>query len=428
LKPDQFKVHFGGRSFPIDAGNTKVSKDAWEAFTQSQISVCLRAKTTCFRPEMSPGTITVKEGIEMVNLWSPARTERKSGDPSRFLNHLAKVLPDRGDQDIFLAYMAAIVQYPGIKFKWAPFLQGTPGNGKSLFSECVARAVGREFSHYPKAAEIASKFNGWIYRKLFIALEDIYVSEKQTDVMEALKPMITGEWLEIEQKGENQITREICANFIINSNHRTGLRKHKDDRRFAPFFSAQQCKEDLVRDGMSGRYFPDLYQWLQSEGYAIINEYLHQYAIPDELNPAMFCHTAPITSTTAEAIGAGLGRVEQEVMEMVEQCAPGFCGGWINSRALDDLLERLRASHVLPRNKRREVLVSLGYDWHPGLSNGRVNNPMPDGSKPTLFIKEGHWALGLQGGSAVTKAYLDAQSGIPQAVPASILAFGPHGA
>ena len=425
LKPDQFKVHFGGRSFPIDTGNTKVSKDAWEAFTQSQVIAYPKAKTTCFRPEMGPGEVVTKEGVRMANIWSPAQTARKVGDPSRFLNHLAKVLPDQGDRDIFLAYMAAVVQYPGVKFKWAPFLQGTPGNGKSMFSECVANAVGREYSHYPKASEIASKFNGWIYRKLFIALEDIYVSEKRADVMEALKPMITGEWLEIEQKGENQVTREICANFIINSNHKSGLRKHKDDRRFAPFFSAQQCKEDIVRDGMGGTYFPKLYQWLREEGYAIVNEFLHQYAIPEALNPAVFCHTAPLTSTTAEAIGAGLGQIEQEVLEMIEQCSPGFCGGWVSSHAIDGLLDRLRASHVLPRNKRREMLVSLGYDWHPGLTNGRVNNVLPDGSKPNLFIKPGHWASELRGGGVIAKAYLEAQAGGPglQSVPA-VAAFG----
>lgn len=41
----------------------------------------------------------------------------------------------------------------------------------------------------------------------------------------------------------------------------------------------------------------------------------------------------------------------------------------------------------VPRNKRRELLRSLGYDWHPALegTNGRVNNVvMPDNGKPRL--------------------------------------------
>lgn len=420
LKPEQFKVRFGGRSFPIDRGNTKVSKDAWEAFTQSQVVVYPKARTTCFRPDLPPSEIVMSNGKPMVNTWIPVPTARREGDPTRFLNHLAKVLPDHDDQDILLAYMAALVQYPGVKFKWAPFIQGTPGNGKTLFSECVAECVGREYCHTPKAADIASKFNGWMYRKLFVAVEDIYVPEKREDVMEALKPMITAEWLEVEAKGENQVTREMCANFIINSNHKSGIRKTRDDRRFAPFFSAQQNREDVIRDGMGGSYFPDLYKWLRKEGYAIVNNFLRQYAIPDALNPARNCHIAPFTSSTKAAIEAGLGRIEQEVLEMIDQCVPGFCGGWINSRALNDLLVRLRADHVLPPNKRRDMLKGLGYDWHKGLNNGRVNNPLPDGSKPTLFIKADHWAADIKGAAAIVKAYQDAQAGTgPQGVPAA---------
>lgn len=429
LKPEQFKVHFGGRSFPIDAANTKVSKDAWEAFTQSQVIPCPRAESTCFRPQLAPGELVFFEGTRQVNLWLPARTEQKEGDPSRFLDHLIKVLPDQADRDILLAYMAAIVQHPGVKFKWAPFIQGAPGNGKSLFSECVASAVGRRYTHSPQAADISNKFNKWMVGKIFIAVEDIYVTENREDVMETLKTMITGEWQGIQGKGEGQQTIEVCCNFIINSNHKNGIRKTNKDRRYAPFFCAQQSAEDIIRDGMGGSYFPDLYRWLRAEGHAIVNRFLRTYAIPEALNPAGLCHRAPNTLSTKEAIVGGLGRVEQEILEMIEQGVPGFCGGWVSSRALDDLLERLRASHVLPRSKRREVLASLGYDWHPGLTNGRVNNALPDGSKPILFIKSGHWAVELHGGGVIAKAYCDAQSGTPQVVPVSAAAskvFGSH--
>ena len=409
LRPEQFKAKFGGRSFPLDAENGKITKDAWEAFTQSQVIEFPKVDSTCFRPHLAPGAIIEQDDMLLVNTYWPVKTPRKRGDPTRFLNHLTKVLPHELDRRIFLAYMAAIVQYPGVKFKWAPFLQGAPGNGKTLFSECISNAVGRKYSHLPKATEIASKFNLWMFGKLFIGVEDIYVPERREDVMEALKPMITGEWLEIEGKGGNQVTREICCNFIINSNHKTGLRKAKSDRRIAPFFSAQQSVDDINRDGMGGYYFPDLYRWLREEGYAIVNDYLHTYTIPDELNPAMFCHRAPDTTSTLEAIDVGMGRIEQELLEAIEQGLPGFAGGWINSDAFDDLLKRIRADQALPYNRRRDVLMEMGYDWHPGLNQGRVNNPMNDGRKPKLFTKVGHLANNLRGG-ALLKAYYDAQA------------------
>jgi hypothetical protein len=48
------------------------------------------------------------------------------------------------------------------------------------------------------------------------------------------------------------------------------------------FYSAQQLDVDLARDGMDGDYFPKLYTWLKGDGYAIVADYLANYAIPDD--------------------------------------------------------------------------------------------------------------------------------------------------
>ena len=67
------------------------------------------------------------------------------------------------------------------------------------------------------------------------------------------------------------------------------VRKTKDDRRFAIFYTAQQSMADIVKDGMGGNYFPELYNWLKRDGYAIVTDYLKNYSIPVELNPAGEC-------------------------------------------------------------------------------------------------------------------------------------------
>jgi hypothetical protein len=159
-------------------------------------------------------------------------------------------------------------------------------------------------------------------------------------------------------------------------------------------------------------YFPRMYKWLEDGGYAIVNEFLATYAIPDELNPAHLCHRAPETSSTQEAIAMSLGRVEQEVMEAIDEGRPGFANGWVSSMALDNLLEDIRAANAIPRNKRRQLLQNLGYDYHPVLTKGRVNNIIPlDGGKPRLFVKNGHIALNLTVAGEVAKAYINAQNG-----------------
>lgn len=411
VRPEQFRVLFGGYNFMIDAGNERTTRNAWEAFSESQAYRAPRAHTVAFQPHLDPGTITKHEGYTRVNSYYPVLTPRRAGDVSPFLNHLARILPDKRDQDILLAYMAACVQHKGIKFQWAPLIQGVEGNGKTLLTRCVAFAIGERHTHFPKASQIAKHFNAWMHGRIFIGVEDVYMPHSQQDILEELKPMITNERIEIERKGVDQVTLEVCGNFILNCNSKSSLRKTRNDRRLAVFYCAQQLKEDLIRDGMDNGYFPRLYTWLtDGYGYEIVNEFLNTYTIPDELNPA-HGHIAPMTSSTEEALVYGLGRAEQEILEAVDREEAGFKGGWISSVFVDRLLERINMADRIPPNKRRELLTNLGYDWHPGLSQGRVNNVvLPDGAKPRLFIKRGSELTKIHAPADIAHAYSSAQN------------------
>jgi hypothetical protein len=413
LRPDQFRVMFGGYTFMMDLDNNRTSRDPWEAFSQSQAIRAPRADSSCFRPDKAPGAVLDYDGQAKANLWWPVDTPRAAGDAEPFLRHLAALLPDERDRTILLSYMAAVVQHKGVKFQWAPFIQGVEGNGKTFLTRCVAYAIGRRYTYFPKASDIADRFNDWQYGTVFIGVEDIYVSDGRQEVMEELKPMITGDEQQIQGKGEKKVSREVCCNFMINSNHKDGYRKHKNDRRIAPFFTAQQTSEDISEWGMSGDYFPKLYAWAKGGGFAIINEYLQSYPIPAEFNPAGDCQRAPTTTSTEDAIAASLGGVEQEILEAIEQGKPGFAGGWISSMALHGLLEQLGRANRVPINARRDMLVRIGYDWHPGLlaNKGRVNNIVaPDGGKPVLFSKIGHAVGRLVGPAEIAKAYSAAQT------------------
>jgi len=157
---------------------------------------------------------------------------------------------------------------------------------------------------------------------------------------------------------------------------------------------------------MGAEYFANLVEWLETGGYHIVNELLHTYPINDNLNPATKCHRAPHTSSTTLAINASLGTVEQEIREAIEQAVPGFIDGWISSIQLNLLLERIGAARRLSHNKRKDMLRDMGYDYHPALIDGRVNNKvMPDNSKPRLFVHRDSPARGIAGASEAARAY-----------------------
>ena len=406
---EQFDAMFGGYAFSMDNENRKTIDSAWNCFTKSQAVKFAKAHSSSFRPDKPPGHIWKDGNDDRVNTYWPVTVESKRGNPGPFLKHLSLMLPDKQDQAIVLAYMAAIVQHKGVKFQWCPLLQGTRGNGKTMLTRCLTHAIGRAHTHSPKANEIAEKFNDWIEGKIFIGVEDIYVPGDRREVLEILKPMITSDWQEIRAMGCNKVTRFICANFMLNSNHKDALRTTRDNRGLAVFYTAQQTVEDLQRDGMAGDYFPNLYNWLKRDGYAIVTDYLQHYAIPDELNPAASCHRAPRTISTEESIRECMGTVEQEIQAAIMEDRIGFRGGWISSHYLMDLINRAGGARIA-RNKRRDIVLEMGYILHPGLNRGQTNNPVqPDGTKPTLFIHKGHPCEGLRG-VAVAVAYSEAQT------------------
>lgn len=412
IGPEQFKVQYGGYIYALDDTNSKSTADAWKVFTQSQAVTFPKAHSICFRPECTPGAIIHEEGDVMVNTYVPAQVASRPGDASRFINHVKKLIPDERDRQILLSYMAACVQYPGVKFQWATLVQGTEGNGKTLLATCIAHAIGWKHSHFPNAHDLTNKFNSWIVGKRFICIEEICVGSDKQDMIEVLKPLITNLKIETQGKGQDQQTTDNRANFSLYSNYKDGIRKTRNDRRYCVFYTAQQSAEDLRRDGMTGSYFPSLYNWLRTEGYAIVTNFLQTYQIPDEFNPAGVCHRAPETTSTGEALLMSMGGLEQEILDSIEEGRYGFANGWISSCAFSDLLKSRKDEKRIPHNKRRMILENMGYIQHPGLKEGRVNNIIPvEGGKPKLYIKKGHPDIGLIGVAAIVKAYTRAQEG-----------------
>lgn len=386
LTPEKFDAEFSGYTFAVTADGQRPAKRAWEAFVFSETHAFPKVKGMFFDPRVEPRATIQRDGWTLINSYVPSIIVRRQGDVSPFLTHLYKLLPNGDDARILLAYFAACVQYPGEKFQWWPLIQGVEGNGKTTLSYLLEYAIGERYVHWPKAAELGSKFNSAFYGKLLICCEDVYISEARGSMWETLKPMITSPRLEIEGKGVDKVTREVCFNGVMNSNHKNAIRKTANDRRIGPFFCAQQKVEHLHRDGLTTDYMKRMRSWRLGEGKEIVADFLQRYEIPDEWNPAKDCIRCPNTTATKEAIVASLGVAEQEITEAIGQGAPGFRGGWISSTALDRLLSTIGKGGQIPRNKRREMLEAMGYAPHMGLPEGRAPSNDTDGTRPYLYV------------------------------------------
>lgn len=399
LNPERFNATYGGYSF-IVSEDSKTTRKAWEAFTESQTVSYPWAHGPCFRPETPTGEIITEGGRRLVNIYVPAQGEKIAGDVSPFLDHVKRMLPQEGDQEIFLSYLAACVQKPGVKFQWCIVMQGAEGNGKTVFYHVLAYALGERYAHLPNAAEITNPFNSWLEQKLIIGIEELHTAGRQ-EVADTLKPMITNKRIEIHGKGQDQRTRDNRANFIMFSNHKDAVLKSENDRRYCVFYTAQQEPGDLELNGMNGDYFASLYDWLACGGFAHVAHYLANRAVTVDVMAR-----APVTSSTAEAVRSSLGVAEQITQEAIDLEEWGFRGGLICTKAAGELL-KANGKKLSPQ-KVAGVLANLGYIKHPALvsSDGKVSI---DGVKRRLYVKRGNLAAGLSSPTAVAAAWKRSQ-------------------
>jgi hypothetical protein len=408
----RFNAKFAGYTFVMDAQGQKMGKSAWDAFLGNQLIHFPRVEGTEFNPRMEFQAVIERAGRHWVNVYKAPIVDRAPGDVQPFMTLLRKLLPNGDDALILLSYMAAVVQYPGVKFRWAPFIQGTQGNGKSTLVECLTHAIGHKYVFPVKAGMIENGFNSWLENNILYVADDIYSSRDRTDMMEALKSLITQRDHSITLKGIDSIKKRICGNFLFTDNHKDAMKKQDDSRRICTLYCAQQSKWDRNRDGLTKEFFGSyFYPWLEKGGYAHVSDLLATMVIDARYNPAGDCQEAPETSVTREAIIDGRTNVEHEVAEWIELGEPGFCGDFVSHHMLKErmLKNPMFAKSATPL-KIKEMMGRLGYEMHRGLPDGRSPTfVQPDGTRPIIYVKRDVWQANITDAESIMVLYVQAQ-------------------
>lgn len=321
LTERQFNNTFGGRGWSFQSTrDNKITRKAWDACINGEVWTCPRADGVHFDPSRTPGEIIKR----CVNTWLPPRVRAVAGDASPYIDLLERQIPDERDRRILLSWMAACVQHPDKKFRWSPYIQGIKGNGKTTHFDVLEYCIGVDYTCRPSADKMGKQFNAIFDRKLLVCVDDINMAGHNA-LWDKLKPMVTGGVMEIEHKGVNSsMVRDMRNKYIFTSNEQAGLPVTSDERRLAPFFTAQQEDEDLARDGMDGDYFVRFHGWLdidaggKGEGAAIVAHYLLHYPIDPEFDPAAKCQRAPWTTSTQEAINKSRAGIERHVADAIQ--------------------------------------------------------------------------------------------------------------
>ena len=398
MNKSAFDAVYGGPQFPLDNEGSSKTRSAWEMFRCNGQFEMPKVWKTLFRPELPAGQVLEMDGLRFLNTYVPIEVPEQEGDPSPFLEHVKKLLPDGEDAEKLLHWMSAIVQNIGKKAHWWPVIQGVKGNGKSLLLSVMTQAIGQRYTHIfnpDTLIKTGNQFNDWIEGKLLIGSNEVKSSDGNYDLVETLKDTVTDSRIAVEGKGRAATVADNRANGMLLTNHRDACPVDRSERRWAVFYTAQQDVEDLIRDGMDNEYFLDLYNWMESGGYAIVTHYLKHKVLDDRLNPFIGQRRAPRTTTTDLVISETRNGLQQEIIEAIEQGLPYFTGCCVSASAVKNLANGLRRT-VSPRGI-RTTMESLGYYYHPALAanNGRSHRALSDGTKPVLYFKKGSdvWTL-----------------------------------
>lgn len=391
MKQEEFNLAMPAGIYALSE-QKKVDKP-WQALIGSQFMAWPRVDGVEFRPDRPSLSIYHEDGRSYVNSYVPHRLAVRNGDPTPFLNHIIKLIPDDRDRDILLSWMAALAQYPGVKFRWSPVLQGCEGNGKGLICGLLRHVVGRRYTHVAQAADLANKFNGWLEGNLLILINELDFGNDQEKI-DTVKPMISDDDVGVQGKGKDQSTAMNFASFFFTTNHVGGVGQAVRGRRYSMFLTPQQHEDDCMAQGMDGDYFQTLTGWIKAGGYEVMAQYLLDYPINEMFNPAGSCVRAPRTSSHNVAVEASKGIAEQAVEDAIAEGMSGFNVPFVSGHALRELLKGMRRENAVSNRKRREFMRSLGYDWHPTLeaTGGRSTRRLASfgGERPVIFVKMNH--------------------------------------
>jgi hypothetical protein len=277
-------------------------------------------------------------------------------------NHLLFLCGNKKDAKILLQWLAHQVQYPGRQMLWSPVIQSIPGAGKSFLATLLRYCLGVANIGTVAPAQITSQFNGWAVNVVVNVLEELRVQgHNRYDALNAVKPLITDEIIQINEKGVAPYMVVNTANYICFTNYKDALPLDKYDRRWWVMFAPIEDLDDLPDHvGMvADEYFPLLFDNVRNNG-GILRKWLLEYQITQKF---MNTKKAPMTSHKARMISTEEASIEgyQEVRDLIETG-----NGYFNSDCVStsDLFSALRFEHPdieLNTIKKNMIMKKLGY-------------------------------------------------------------------
>lgn len=270
-----------------------------------------------YDPRFPSDTFLELDGRACVNLYTPCYPEPSMDEAPHasgiFMQHINNLIAEPEYRQIVLDYMAYIVQFPGRKIRWALLVQGVEGCGKTFIAQALAAVLGKPHVRVVDSSALNSTWNEWAYGAQVIVLEEIRVTgHSRHDAMNALKPLITNDDINLNQRHRDSRQVNNTSNYIAFTNHHDPIIVTAGDRRYFVVKSAMQSKLQVLALGQT--YFRRLFGMLETHA-AGLRHFLENWPISAEFDADGH---APRTRYLGQLLEDTTGDFEIKVRDAIE--------------------------------------------------------------------------------------------------------------
>ena len=196
-------------------------------------------------------------GTEWANTYRddsvPDEAEGGEGAIAVVQAHLELLFPDDRERALLMSWMSHNVKCPGKKIRWAPYVYGPQGAGKTYVLELLAMVMGSENVRSLSGSTLLSDFNGWACGHALVGIEEVYQSGHLFETEEKLKGPIANNSVDVHRKGRDSYCVPNFTNYLLLSNHPDGLPIGEGDRRLF-FLRCAVTTEQAVSLAGAGYY------------------------------------------------------------------------------------------------------------------------------------------------------------------------------
>ena len=285
---DWAKLHSGKVSMPGQDGKVSLAN----AFIGSRKTQ--KVVNPIYVPVRRGSDVGVVEalGQKSLNIYVPPRWDEVAGVPEIFLSHIEYLLPDAGEQDIFLDWLAFKIQNPDQRsYAIVMVADEVYGTGRSWLKSMLEMAIqgGVNTATLPqligRGTGSEQSYTDWMSRAQFLVIEeakdalvdrDIFYNSYETFKIH-VDPMVRHD-VRINPKYGRTRMESIYFNCLIFTNHRDALAFPENDRRVCVLTNAGEMNTSEYYDRLQGSLnrveAAKIYWWMMRRD---VSSYDHVY-------------------------------------------------------------------------------------------------------------------------------------------------------